>query len=170
MNYAHFKVTTGLAYELCTEYIKKRNTEQLKIDELINKYYAMKGRSLVCGTCLEGLYFGAVTPKGWKKTKQFPGYCIPSKTKLGIEIKKELDTVRMPSAEKLARDLGCKPFFMDFDDGNQYCASIGVFQFGKTFYLESSKWCKPSTAQFPGIIEIPTSEWYKAQENKSKCK
>lgn len=163
----HFKILSGPAYEICQKHDQKHQEEIRKLNSIIEKYRAVKDRYSSCGPQIVSLYFGLFSnaPSGWVPTKN--GYFKPNKrTKLGKAIFEELDIIRLPSTEKLAIDLGCRPFFTDFDDGKQYCANIDIFQSKNIIYLESHKWCQPDTKKYPEIQSILGSEWHKASEEK----
>ena len=164
---SYYKVISGLAFELCSDFCKRRREAFAQVDALARKYGATPGRTQSCGSQVEGLHFGAgFVPRGWRKSRMGKGFCVPSRGKAGGAIKAELDALRVPCAEKLARDLGCKPFFTDFDEGGTYCANIGVMEVGGVFYLESHKWCPPDQTKFNGIIQIQGSEWHAADEQR----
>ena len=163
----YYKVTSGLALELCMDFCRRRREAFARIDEVCRKYGATPGRTQSCGSKVEGLHFGAtlMTPKGWTKSRMGKGYFVPSrKTKPGQVIAADIDALSIPSTEKLARDLGCKPFFMDFDEGQTYCANIGVMEHDGVCYLEAHKWCPPDQTRFSGIVQIQASEWHAADE------
>lgn len=167
MNTIHFKVSTGLACELCKAYTEAKRAVLAQVDALAAKHKACPGKSLARGTFVEGLYFGGGAPKGWKPDRKFHGFYTPNKkSKLGREIAQELEAIRAPCADKLAVDLGCKPFFTDFDTGAHLCASIGVMEHAGVYYLEANKWCRPDVKRFPQIAEIPASEWHLANEER----
>lgn len=164
MNLTHFKVTHGALHEICTKWHDAHAAAIASVDALARKYKAAPGRRLSRGSSVEGFFFGAAAPEGWKATRHI-GYFTPGRGKAGMAIAKELKAIRIPVQETLAVDLGCKPFFHDFDDGGNYCASCAVFMFAGAFYLQTSKWCPPKIMS--GIEEIPASEWHKADEDRA---
>lgn len=158
----YYCVRSGLAFELCAAYIKARDEAFAKANAIGAPLKATPNQFVSCGPRIEGLRFGV--PTGWVTKKRFPGYGFPGKGKVGKAAKAALDAITVPSSEELARNLGCRPFFLDLDDGGQYCANIGVFMAGGVFYLEGNKWCPPDRIKFPDIIQILASEWHAAQE------
>ncbi len=166
---AYYMLSHGLAFELCDVYIKSRNEAFAAANAIGAPLKATPNQFVECGTRIEALHFGiCCVPFGWVERKQFRGYGFPGRGKIGKAAKAALDAIKVPSSEKLARDLGCKPFFMDFDDGGNYCANIGVFMCGGAFYLEANKWCAPDRIKSPEITQILASEWHVAQEARNK--
>lgn len=140
------------------------------LEAVAKKHGAVVGRYLRCGSKVEGLALAGrpMRADGWNASRRHPGYYTPGKSKLGKTIKAELDAIDLPTTEQLAIDLGCEPFFRDFDDGGMYCANISIFQYAGTFYLQSCKWCRPRLGMDEGygIRVIEASEWHKADEDR----
>jgi len=167
----HYKITDGPAYLICQEYNQQLQKALQQLAIISNKYNASKVRYQSCGTKVVGLYFGPfIIPSGWKRAKGI-GYCTPNKrNKLGKEIAAELDTIKLPCTELLAINLGCPKFFIDLNDGRQYCSNIDIFHHNNTTYLDAHTFCSPDLKKYPEIVQIPASEWHKASEEKEKAR
>lgn len=169
---SHYKVTHGLAFEVIRQFSDKRKDALVAIDIMCAKYGARKGRFMSWGSKVEGLWFDARPDKAWRpaKAKGCHGYWVPAKTnKIGRLIAEELKVFSLPQDEELAVALGCPPFFTDFEDGGQYCASVSVNERGGVFYLESAKYAPPDMQKFgEGMVKIERGEYYTAIDAKPK--
>ncbi len=169
---SHFKITHGLAFEICKTHHEKCKLIFEHIDNLCAKYGARKGRYMSFGTKVEGLWFDKNPGKAWRASKQkgCHGYYVPKKTnKEGREIIAELEWVTLVSGEELAKDMGCQTFFTDFETGGQYMANMGITEVGGVFYAESAKYAPPALSKFgDGIVQIERGEYYTAIDAKKK--
>lgn len=172
MQFTYYRVTHGTPHDICAAHQAACAASDADLLARIVRYGAISGHSLRYGNNhVMGLRFKLPPPRGsgWKARKAHPSYYVPNEsTVVGKLIRRDLDTGKPPTGTELALALGCKTFFTDLDSGGLYCAALGFFVHGESFYLDGSCWGKPDMTP-TGIQIIPASAWHKAGEDRRRA-
>jgi hypothetical protein len=127
------KVTTGLAFEVLEKFKKSDEDFWAKIRAICEELHAKPNCCSSIGWAVTGLKPLGAVPKGWRMSKQSPGFMIPDKTKkAGKEWAEKLKLLKLPQTEDLAHDLGFPPFFHSF--AGHFCTNVG-YRFVDGAYL-----------------------------------
>jgi hypothetical protein len=161
----HYKITSGEAFAICDKAHKDRQATLAAVDALATRVGAVKGRSVTMGNRVQGLYFRTNPDKKvWKTVKGCPGYFEPrTASEDGKKLAEELKAMNLPTAEDLAKALGCEMFFRDLS-GNHYVAAVGSSLRDGAYYLEAATRIKKELLD--GNEQISRGVYYLAVDGK----
>lgn len=150
MELKFFKVTEGLAWEVCNKHMRVIDAAMAQVMALAKESgaWVIKEGEVIQGTkakrdyppyvrlgnTVEGLHFKVDPGKDWKRIKGVVGGYKPNgRTKAGQEWKRKLGLIHLPIGEDLAVALGFEPFF--YQDGGQWCSQATIVEIEKVFFI-----------------------------------